>query len=418
MSQPLFRKEALDAHRTQFSGGILLAHPPRLWLLALLAFLAAVAALLFLCFGSYTRRSTVTGQLVPSKGLVTVVAPTDGVIAQLDRIEGETLIAGDQVAIIETPRLTPKQGDSQATLQRGIAERREGLLSTRVAQQSHLEAQANGLRARLLSARRELQLAESEVATRQEQSRLAKDTLSKIKSLEGEKFVSEIQIKQQESAFLEYTAQTQAIQRQANIAARTIAEIEQALHELPSQERISDAIVRRDLAELTREEVENSTRSALTVNASVAGMITMQAVKRGQSVQAGQPILSVLPSDSPLEAELLVPSRSIGFIEPGDAVHLRYQAYPYQKFGHHFGRVLRVSRSTVDASEARAMFGTDTKGESFYRVVVALPQQSVKAYGKHEPLMPGMVVDADVLGERRLLIEWLVEPLLTLNGST
>lgn len=58
-------------------------------------------------------------------------------------------------------------------------------------------------------------------------------------------------------------------------------------------------------------------------------------------------LVSPLPGDGRLEAELLVSSRAIGFIEPGDRVLLRYQAYPYQKFGHHLGEVARISRSAL-----------------------------------------------------------------------
>ena len=55
--------------------------------------------------------------------------------------------------------------------------------------------------------------------------------------------------------------------------------------------------------------------------------------------------------------------------------------------------------------------------EPFYRVVVALRTQTVQAYGKAERLKPGMVLDADILGEKRSLIEWVFEPLYSLKGK-
>src|SRR5690606_12140661 len=127
------------------------------------------------------------------------------------------------------------------------------------------------------------------------------------------------------------------------------------------------------------------------------GMVATLLAKRGQSVQAGQPLAILLPDDSRLEAELLVPSRAIGFIEEGDAVLLRYQAFPYQKFGHQQGRVARVSRSTINPTEAGGR-GTDLarRGEPFYRVTVALAEQAVIAYGRAEALRPGMLLEADV----------------------
>jgi membrane fusion protein len=62
------------------------------------------------------------------------------------------------------------------------------------------------------------------------------------------------------------------------------------------------------------------------------------------------------------------------------------------------------------------LIGNAQAGEPYYRVVVALDLQSVMAYGKAEPLKPGMLLEADILGERRRLIEWVFEPLYSLNG--
>lgn len=91
---------------------------------------------------------------------------------------------------------------------------------------------------------------------------------------------------------------------------------------------------------------------------------------------------------------------------------MRYQAYQYQKFGHHGGKVIRVSRSAITPAT-----GEGQNAEPYYRVLVALDRQSITAYGKQEPLRPGMRLDADILGERRKLYEWVLEPLYSLRGK-
>ena len=133
-------------------------------------------------------------------------------------------------------------------------------------------------------------------------------------------------------------------------------------------------------------------------------------------MQTGQPLLSLLPQGSELQAQLLVPSRAIGFIEPGDKVLLRYQAYPYQKFGQSKGRVLRISRSAINPLESTAFSGNASGSEPLYRVQIALESQHILAYGKAESLLPGMALEAEILGERRKLYEWLLEPLYSLHG--
>ncbi|HMG06581.1 MAG TPA: secretion protein HlyD, partial [Chthoniobacterales bacterium] len=80
------------------------------------------------------------------------------------------------------------------------------------------------------------------------------------------------------------------------------------------------------------------------------------------------------------------------------------------------GRVLAVSRSATAASELTVLLGR-TITEPLYRVLVALDQQTVNAYGRAEALKPGMTVDADILLDRRRLIEWVLEPLYGVSRS-
>ena len=100
MSHELFRREALEARRTSWLGAISLAQPLRLWLLTVLAVIAALAIIAFLALGTYTRRSSVAGQLVPTRGLATVLAPSTGVVADLRAREGQRVDAGQALAVV------------------------------------------------------------------------------------------------------------------------------------------------------------------------------------------------------------------------------------------------------------------------------------------------------------------------------
>lgn len=417
VTESLFRREALEAKRRGWLGSISLAQPLRLWVLTLGAALAAIAVALFLTLGTYTRRSTVTGQLVPSMGLSTVLAPATGVLSRLEATEGARVSEGQTLAVVTVPRATVAEGDTVAALERRLERRRDGLIEGQAAQQQLLAAEDAGLRAQISAAQRELTQIGAEIATRREQIRIANETLQRLRQLEDERYVSVLQIKQQESNTLSWQGEMQGLQRQAIATRRSIAQLQQALHELTGRANAANASLERDLALLEQEQVETRARGALTINAPVTGTISAQLVKPGQAVQAGQALLSLLPGDAGLEAELLVPSRAIGFIKPGDNVQLRYQAYPYQKFGHQLGKVAQISRSALSSGELGALIGDAQQGEPYYRVTVALAQQTVTAYGKPEVLKPGMLLDADIMGEQRSLIEWVFEPLYSLNGK-
>ena len=129
-----------------------------------------------------------------------------------------------------------------------------------------------------------------------------------------------------------------------------------------------------------------------------------------------------MPAGATLEAHLYSPSRAVGFLRPGQHVLLRYEAYPYQKFGHYEGVVASISRSAVNPGElppqvvaVGGMTGSAT--EPVYLITVQLARQTVTAYGRQVDLQPGMRLEADIALETRRLYEWVLDPLYTVTGK-
>jgi len=412
----LFRKEVLESRRDQWLGGISLVQPLRGWILAGFAISAALLVLAFLFFGDYTRRSRVAGQLVPSAGLVTVMAPAVGVIERLLVDEGESVERGEALAIVSVPRALAS-GESVADALGEVLQRRQaGAARESQSREDLMRAQAAGIERQIRIAREELEGIAEEAATRDEQVRLARKIRDRYRRLADDHFVSELELQQQEQIVLDQVSARQALERQRRSILRTIAQLDQGLAEMPAQRETQIALLEQELAAIARDRVQAQTGAELLVKAPAAGMVASRVVEVGQAIQAGQPLLTLLPEGSSLEAQLLLPSRAIGFIEPGDRVLLRYQAFPHQKFGHHRGTVSQVSRSAL-AQQNSAMAGAGGPSEPVYRLRVELEAQTIMAYGTPEPLRPGMLVEADILGENRKLYEWVLEPLYSVYGS-
>lgn len=417
MADALFRQEVMQARQARWLGGIVLGQPVSLWLLTGFAVFAAAAIVCFLVLGDYTRRTRVTGQLVPSLGLASVASPSAGILSQVRVEEGQRVLAGDVLAVVTTPRSTLIAGNTAAALQAAIAERQDGVVDSYASQRLQLQAQQAGLAAQISGGHAELRQIEAESSTRRQQHALAEQTLERFRGLREKQFVTDLQLQQQQTLALEKLGEAQALERQALALRRQLAQLEQARQELPSRLAALDAGEQRDRASLSQESLEASSRAEAVIQSPVSGTISTLLGQAGQAVQPGQPVLSLLPAASALEAHLMVPSRAVGFIEPGDPVRLRYQAFPYQKFGHHGGKVVRVSRSALTTGELGSLLGNTQAGEPYYRIVVALDRPTVRAFGRDESLKPGMLLEADILGERRKLWEWAIEPLYALSGT-
>lgn len=414
--ETLFRREVLEARGRSGLGDATLAQPLPLWALAAFALTAAAMVVLFLAFGEYTRRSRVAGQLVPDLGLVTVVAPVAGVVAAPMPDEGSEVADGQPLVVIATPRATTAGGDVTTDVLRELETRRAAIDRGYASRKDLLELAARGREKQLATAHDELRRIEAAIAVQEQRVAIAEEVLAHFRELSANQHTSRLQLSQQEQSLLEQVATLQALERQALGARRDIEELAQALEALPAELAALAAERTRELATLDEERLQVRAGGEVMVQAPVAGLLASRLIERGQTVAAGQPLLSLLPAGSQLQAQLLVPSRAAGFIEPGDAVELRYQAYPHQKFGHHRGQVLRISRHALGPRELAGLIGGTTGKEPHYRVLVALPEQSVIAYGKREALLPGMQLEADILGEHRKLYEWVLEPLYSLSG--
>lgn len=415
----LFRDEAVQAQASQRLGEISLTQPLRFWVLAGLSVLVAAVLILALVLGRYSRRTTVAGRLVPDLGLSTLLSPSAGVAGRLFPREGARVVRGQPLARIDVSHAIADGGNS-LTLIRGVLEQRDQSLQRLArSQDAQSQAQVEGTRSQLVAALRELAQIDREIASRDEQLQIGRDIIARYREVSEAGYVSRLQIAQQEQSQLELLSQKQALERQRISLQRGLAQMRQSLAELPAQREALAANVERDRALLSQERVQQEVNGELLLKAPVAGLVASRMIEPGQAVSVGQPLMSLLPEGSQLQAQLLVPSRAIGFINVGDVVLLRYPAFPYQKFGHQRGRVLQVSRSGVGSSAGNAGQRSEagTVGDEYFRILVSLERQSITVYGQQEPLRPDMAVEADILGERRRLYEWLFEPLYSLSGA-
>ena len=134
--------------------------------------------------------------------------------------------------------------------------------------------------------------------------------------------------------------------------------------------------------------------------------------EQGNFIPPAGPVMAILPDDGQLYAELYVPTRARGFLTTGQPVLLRFHAFPYQKFGAHPARIDEIS-ATVMVSDALPI--ALALNEPVYRIRASLEAQFIHAYGEAVALRPGMLLDAEIVKDRRTLIEWLFEPILSMS---
>lgn len=412
---PLFRPEVVEGRRQEWLGTIQLIRPVSLLVLTVFVAVSAVAVVSYLTVGEYTRKARVSGYLVPDRGVIRLVPPQAATVVERHVTEGQAVRRGDVLFVLSMERATLR-GDAQAAVQATLAARERSLQATSTHQQRLLETQSSALQRQIADRRGELAQMATEADLQRQRLALAEQSQARLESLLRENFVSSAQVQSKAEEVLGLRAQLQGLERQRTAQLREIATLEGQLRELPLRTLAQQGEIERDLAEVAQESAVNEAQTRVVIRAPEDGVVTAVVAERGQPALPNVALASLLPADARLQAHLFAPSSAVGFVRADQPVQLRYQAYPYQKFGHQSGQVLQVSRTPLQASELAGMAAPGGSSEPLYRITVSLDQQTVQAYGRAQALAPGMQLDADVMLDRRRLIEWIFEPVLSVAG--
>ncbi len=413
-TRSLFRPEALEAQRQQWLGRVQLVRPLSLALLTTGVLAVALALIAFLALAQYTRKATAVGVLVPDRGLIRLVPAAAGTVLERRIAEGQSVQAGDVLFIIgvDRPLLEPV---AQAQVQRSLGERRRSLEGAARQERDLVRARQLALERRVQALELEQAQVDSESALQKQRLVLTEQSLARLESLHSQQFISEAQVQAKAEEVLGLRAAAQALARQRAALGRERAELEGELRTLPLTADNTVGGIERDLALLAQEAAALDAERRLVVRAPQGGTVSAVLAEPGQSVTPASALASLVPKGAALQAHLFAPSSAVGFVRPDQSVRLRFEAFPYQKFGHHPGHVMQVSRTPLAASELAALSlpAVAAGGEPMFRITVALDESPAP---EALPLSAGMRLQADVLLERRRLIEWLFEPLLGLGS--
>lgn len=413
MPRPLFRQEAIDAQREKFLGEAIIARPVPAWVFTLLAAGTALLLIGVALWGHYTRRERVEGYLALDAGAARVLLPDAGRVTDLLIKEGDEVKAGDPMARISLDRSTGK-GASTSEAVAGEMQSRRAILEREQSQLRDLGTQQlEQVRRRAKDLASELDQIDAEMKLQETRIRSARDQVQRYKGLAGEKqFVSEALVKQKIDEVTDQEIKLQSLHRQRSQVERDLesAKLEEPSITLKSRTQVEQ--VSRQISELQEGLAQVEARRETVIRAPVSGVVTNIAVNLGQSVAADAPLATVLPKGSGLHVELLVPTRAIGFVKTGQDVVLRYDAFPYERFGQYHGRIVDIGRNVWSPGDR---VGPLSAKEPVYRVDVGLDKQSVAALDQEFALRPGMSVNADLLLEKRTLFEWIFEPVIKLK---
>ena len=411
--ESLFRQEAIEARQQYWLGDTLVALPLATGVLSMIALLIAALIVTFLVMGEYTRKERVLGEIQTSLGIAKIVPPLYGIVTRSLITDGQCVRSGEALFIISAERSTAR-GNTQEAILTQIAEQKVALAGEWQKQRSVSAEEAAALTRKIDQTKQQLQEVQQALQLQERRIKLTEGIVTQYRDLAQRGYFSTNALFDKERELLDAQTRQSDLRREETSLRRDITVLQSELKNHPLQTANKLSLIERQISALEQSGADAEGKREIVIPAPQAGCVTAILAQPGQTVTPDRPMASLLLVGAQLEAHLYAPSRAIGFIRKGNSVLLRYEAYPYQKFGQYGGKVLEVAHAAIPPTELPFPMRTE---ESMYRIRIALDSPEVMAYGNNEPLQAGMRLEADVLIDTRKLYEWALEPLYTLSGK-
>ncbi|MFC3094832.1 HlyD family secretion protein [Alteromonas sediminis] len=415
MRTGLFRRQVIDRQGQSLFGKVIVTPQMPTYLVVSILLVWLISGIYWLLTGSYARQVSATGWIEPKNGVVQHFASrTSGTVKSVQVSAGEW-VEKDQVLMrIETESYTSTGKPVaelildqlywlRADLERQITRASEEFdmqLAEKRSQLNHLKRDSEHLR-RIYS-------------SVSQQADLSSENLKKVEKLHREGWVNGSDLDHAKQGALR--AQTQRLQmgRELIKLEEQISALRFQLNQLPTQQQNYVANLERQKRENEQRLIQLNAERQEVILAKTSGHITEVLAIPGQRLNVSKPLLSIMSNDKKMEATILLPVNAAGFVQTGQALKIRYDAFPHEKFGLFNGTVTSISESVLLPNELYRT--TVAINEPFYLVRAELNRDSITAYGKSIRLKAGMTLSTQITTGHRSILEWLFEPLLSLKG--
>jgi membrane fusion protein len=405
----MFRPEALSYRADRLSGDVILAVPVAWQSIGFLMFGGVAAAVAFMSYASYARVEVASGSIVPDKGVSVILPTRNGVVAALWVKDGQNVSAGSKLADVRSEEDGAAAASPAAQIEAAMGRQDASLVNQMAASSAAANAQLRQLAAQRTGLASEIDQLQSQIELQRSLIVSAQKDHDRVRTVAERGFISLRDLQAREETLLGRQQGLSQLTQSLAVKRAALSDADRSGAQIMAQAQAQNAGLSAARAEVAQQVANAAGSRAYVLRAPVAGRVTALTARVGQPVNPQSPVMTIVPSGAVLQAELAVPGSAIGFIRPGQEVRLAIDAFPFQRFGTIKGRIKTVASSAVSVRQS------DGAAIAAYPVIIKLDQNYLLAFGRRQPLVPGMTLTARIVTEKQTLLTWLFEPLFAVR---
>jgi membrane fusion protein len=415
MSTSLFRQDAIDHQRFRIWGEVTIGLPTSYALVTSFIAISVLAMAVFVATHSYARKEHAAGFLAATEGIARIFPPRSGTITAVHVTEGQHVERGAPLLSVTDSAMSNRGEDIDDAKADRLREQIDRLNDQTVLERQKADAESQRLQSQIQGSVDEIAALSRQQTIQTDRIEIARRQLIGAVELADKGYVSKVEMRRRQDAFLAEKQNASSLDKELASKQTDLSQLQNTLRQQPITTAQHVSQLETSIAELEVRLKEIEGQRGFLVSAPISGRVSALQAWIGKLAEPKTPALSLIPDGNTLVAELFVPARAIGFVAPGQAVQISYDTFPFQQFGFARGTVRTVSRTLLKPDE---VVGPVVLQGPSYRVGITLDMQTMHAYGTDVPLAPDLQLQADILFDRRTLLAWILDPLISAWGRS
>ncbi len=418
----LFRQEAINYQKAKWMGKALLIKGYSAWFVFLLSIVFIIVLVLAVIFGTYTRRINVPGEITTQPRAINLFSTQQGFIINSHVKVGDKVKKGDPIYELDVSQTTQLGNVTQKTIEsinnqiKNISEIIETLKENKQITLNALKQQIDEYNKFHQDSLLLVKNAEKGMSEMYESMQNYAD-YQKKGLINNEQFNNQRYLYYQQQNSYQFL-QNQIIQENLSIIqlnselVTKIADFDNKISEYQFQ-----------LNALQRQLTEVNAKGTLIISAPSDGRIESLSVTDGQMVKTDDSLAQLIPANTDSYYLVLwAPNESVPYISVNDKINIRYEAYPYQKFGQFSGKIMSISKVPASSQEmstysSSPLSQNNVNYQAYYKVMVSLDKQQMAKFNNKIKLTNGMKADITLFLEKRPIYQWMLSPFYDIQKS-
>lgn len=418
----LFRQEAINYQKAKWMGKALLIKGYSAWFVFLLSIVFIIVLVLAAIFGTYTRRINVPGEITTQPRAINLFSTQQGFIINSHVKVGDKVKKGDPIYDLDVSQTTQLGNVTQNTIEsinnqiNNIYEIIETLKENKLITSNALKQQIDEYNRFHQDSLLLVKNAEKGMSEMFESMQNFAD-YQKKGLINNEQFNNQRYLYYQQQNSYQFL-QNQIIQENLSIIqlnselVTKIADFDNKISEYQFQ-----------LNALQRQLTEVNAKGTLIISAPSDGRIESLSVTDGQMVKTDDSLAQLIPANADSYYLVLwAPNESVPYISVNDKINIRYEAYPYQKFGQFSGEIMSISNVPASSQEmstysSSPLSQNNINYQAYYKVMVSLDKQQMVKFNSKIKLTNGMKADITLFLEKRPIYQWMLSPFYDIQKS-